>query len=278
MFSRPALPTHVRLSAAPAKCRMTFSVRPCRTAALTFVLLAAASCTSEDTDAAGGDGSGAGTPAAGDAEAAADAPTGDAHAGGDAAASTPCGLAADHEVVFTLGADGWTLNTESRGGRTIWTGRAPVEGSAGPIAPGQTLSVTVTFDPPLRVARDAGTLNLRFAEVTRGRGELRAVFRQEVNTAGTLAVGADATGDWRLDAERRAASVALSAVGVLPTTGKSLSCLSTRVSLNPVGYDANDNSALDTQPGGSVSWNAVEVEVVEPSEVASEPFGFDFGE
>lgn len=228
------------------------------------VLLMAPACSSDGDGA--GDGSGGGG-----------ADTGGGGGGGGAAAATPCGLAADHEVVFALDDTGWSYESDASGGRTLWRGTANVTGTAGPIAPSETVSLTLTFDPPLRVDRESGTFNLWFRPVSPGGSELRAVYQQEVASDGTMTVGGDVGGDWGLNASAQAATVSVSTISVNPVVGETLSCLSTRVAFNPIGYDANDNSALDTQPGGTVSWDGVVIEVFETSEVETEPFAFSFG-
>ncbi len=230
-------------------------------------LLAAPACTSD------GDGDGAGD---GSAVGAADT-GGGGGGGGGAASSTPCGLAADHEVVFALDDTGWSYESDASGGRTLWRGTAEVVGSAGPIAPSETVSLTLTFDPPLRVDRESGTFSLGFRPVSPGGSELRAVYQQVVEADGTMTVGGDVSGDWGLDESGQAATVSVSVISVNPEVGETLSCLSTRVAFNPVGYDANDNSAVDTQPGGTVSWDGIVIEAFETREVETEPFAFSFG-
>lgn len=240
-------------------------------ALLVGALIGAPACTSDGDGA--GDGSGGGTADTGSGT----ADTGGGGGGGGAAAATPCGLAADHEVVFALDDTGWSYQSEASGGRTLWRGTADVAGSAGPIAPSETVSLTLTFDPPLRVDRESGTFNLSFSPVSQGGSELRAVYQQEVASEGTMTVGGDVGGDWGLDASAQAATVSVSTISVNPVVGETLSCLSTRVAFNPVGYDANDNSAVDTQAGGTVSWDGIVIEMFETTEVETEPFGFSFG-
>ena len=235
-------------------------------------LFVAPACSTDDV--VFGERGGSGT---GEGSGAGDGGPDDAGGSDGVAASTSCGLSADHEVVVALDDTGWTYESSAFGGLTEWQATAAVEQSTGPIAPKDTVSVTVTLDPPLRVDRDTGTLTLEFQPSNRV-SELRAVYDPEVSSAGTGSMGAGITGDWALDATGRAQAVTLSGYSLNPNADETLSCFSTRVTFNPIGYDVNDNSAVNTQPGGSVSWSAVVITATELAEVETEPFAFSFGD
>lgn len=194
---------------------------------------------------------------------------------GGALGDIPCGLAADHEVLLELDGSGWSFESSATGGRTAWVATAAASASAGPIAPGESVSVSLRFEPPLRIERNSGTFDLRFTAIN-SNSEQRAVRQQEVQDEGTMGLGPGITGDWALDASGQAQALSLSAYGLNPNEGETLSCVSIRAVFNPVGYDVNDNSAIPTQPGGTVAWDGVAIQVSELSEVDIEPFAFSF--
>ncbi len=232
-----------------------------------LALIGAVGCDDADPRGGGGD---AGAPGA-------DGGRGGSGAG--AAAATPCGLAADHELVFALTDAGWARESEASGGRTRWRATLPVDGRTALIAPGQTVSVTVTFRPPLVIERDAGTAYLRLVPARGAGGDLHAAYQQDVSVDGSLTFGGAPGGDWTLDDAGRAASVVLTALAINPVAGETLSCLSSRVRFNPIGFSVSDNSAVDTQPGGTVAFEGVEIEVGDGAgELPLEPFAFTFGE
>ena len=234
--------------------------------ALCLALFGAVGCDDADSSPAGAD---ADAPGGGDG----------GGRGGGAASATPCGLAADHELVFALTDAGWAQESQASGGRTLWRATAPAAGRTDPIVPGQTVSVTVTLDPPLIMTRDAGTAYLRLVPVRGARGDLHAAYQQEVNVEGSMTFGGAPGGDWTLTDAGQAASAVLTALAVNPTAGETLSCLSSRVTFNPIGFAVSDNSAVDTQPGGTVAFEGVEIEVGDGAgELPLEPFAFTFGE
>lgn len=219
---------------------------------LTLVLLAAASvaCSDEGSDGTGGAAGGSG--------------------------STTCPFGGDNVFLVAAHASGFVQTAKHDGGRTIWEATATPNASLTGLDPGETVVMTVTFDPPMTITGSVHQLNVTFeAEGSGSAPRAGAELEPVVASSGTMTVGADVLPRLSADAQGEITTVTVGTITLLPNVGDTLSCLSVRFPLPASLYEFDDSSqSVALASGAALTLTQVRVAASEVSEVALEPAPF----
>jgi hypothetical protein len=198
--------------------------------------------------------------------------------GGAAGGSSPmtCPLDGDNVLALAATASDFTRTAVHDGGRTIWEATMAPDAPLAGLDPGETVALTVTFDPPMTVTGSVHQLNVTFeAEGTGSGARAAAELEPVVASTGTMAAGADVLPRLSTDADGEITTVTVGTISLLPRVGDTVSCLSIRFPLPASLYDFDDSSrSVALASGGSLTLAQVRVSASEVSEVALEPAPF----